>query len=122
MTAASAAAVFAGIVRATHEITHVPDPNGLPGGYPAQVTAQGVEVVLPDGVSFEQALQINEAGLLLDGIERIEADGTVQFSSSAMSIFKEALGYECTHMPVAETEQWAREFLAKSTAVVNKYS
>jgi len=122
MTAASAAAVFAGIVRDTHGITHVPGHNGLPGGYPVQVTAQGVEVVLPDGVPFEQALLINEAGLLLDGIERIEEDGTVQFSNSALSIFKEVLGYECTRMPVAETEQWAREFLAKYTAVVNKYS
>lgn len=122
MTAASAATVFEGIVRDTNIITHAPGPAGLPGGYPIQVKAQGVEIVLPHGVTFKKALELNEAGVRLDGIESIEEDGTVVFSDSAMSIFKEILGYECQRMPLSETRLWAKEFLSKYAMIVKKYS
>ncbi len=77
MTAASATLVFDGIVNNTGVVTHAPGPNGLLGGYPVKIDAQGIEVVLPPHVSLEAALQINEAGLRLDGIQKIEDDGTV---------------------------------------------
>jgi hypothetical protein len=121
MTATSAAVVVEGIVNNTGVITHAPGPNGLPGGYPVQVSAQGVKVVLPAGLTLEEAVEINQAGLPFDGIEHIESDGTVRFTEKHMAAFKEILGYECRRMPLSDVEQRAKELLAKYEALANKY-
>jgi hypothetical protein len=109
MTAASAIVVIEGIVTNAARITHAPGPNGLPGGYPVSVDRQGVSVVLPDDLSMGAALEINEAGLRLDGIEKIDTEGTVYFTEESMAILKETLGYECRQMPLAEVEYRAQE-------------
>ncbi len=119
ITAASAAVVSNGIIHNTNIITHAPGPNGLPGGYPVRVNAHGVEVVLPPTLSLEAAIQINEAGLRTDGIERIENDGTVYFIEENMEIFKEILHYHCRSMPLAEVHDRAQELQAKYKALVD---
>lgn len=118
MTAASAAVILDGIANNTGVITHAPGPNGLPGGYPVQVKAEGVRVILPDGLTLDDAIRINEEGLRLDGIEKIEDDGTVIFAEKNMAILKETLGYECRTMKLAETEDWAKELHAKYQAFI----
>ncbi|WP_201360041.1 hypothetical protein [Dictyobacter formicarum] len=95
MTAAEAAVVFDGIVNDTGIITHAPAPNGLPGGYPVCVDECGVKVVLPEKMTLQDAIDINEAGLVLDGIGHIDEDGTVVFAEREMSIVSEILGYDC---------------------------
>ncbi|GHO59245.1 hypothetical protein [Ktedonobacter robiniae] len=109
MTAASAMAVFNGMVKDTHEILHAPGPCGLPGGYPVAVHAQGIDIALPRQIHMHKALLINQSGLRLDGIEGIEEDGTVVFTDEAMTLYRDMLGYECNRMPLSETEEWATE-------------
>ncbi|MBA2678445.1 MAG: hypothetical protein H0U76_08645 [Ktedonobacteraceae bacterium] len=121
MTAASAASVVNGIVNNTETMTHAPGPNGLPGGYPIKVGREGIEIVLPQNLSREEAIQINEAGLRLDGIEKIEHDGTVSFTEENMAILKDTLGYDCRRMPLADVEEQARELRIKYLACANKY-
>ncbi|HEV2662222.1 MAG TPA: hypothetical protein VGU68_16560, partial [Ktedonobacteraceae bacterium] len=77
--------------------------------------------VLPDELSLEAAIQINEAGLYLDGIEKIENDGTVYFTEKNMSILKNVLCYSCRRMPLSEVENWANELQAKYHALASKY-
>ncbi|GCE09140.1 hypothetical protein [Dictyobacter aurantiacus] len=113
MTAASAAVIFDGIVNDTGIITHAPGPNGLPGGYPVYVDGCGVNVILPEKMSLQAAIDINEAGLMLDGIEHIDEDGTVVFAEREMSIFREVLGYDCRRMPLCEVDDWAKELQVK---------
>jgi hypothetical protein len=121
MTAASAAVLFEGIVRNSGVITHAPGPHGLLGGYPVRVNTQGVEVLLPEHMSLQEALQINNAGLRLDGIEEIDHNGTVSFTKHSMTLYKELLGYSCLHMPLADVEYWAKELQAKYKALESKY-
>ncbi|GER90071.1 hypothetical protein KDW_42330 [Dictyobacter vulcani] len=121
MTAASAGVVFDGIINDTGTITHAPGPGGLPGGYPVRVDAQGVTVVLPEKISLQSAIHINEAGLALDGIERIEADGTAVFTEQAMSIFREILGYDCRRMPLGEVDDWAKELQSRYQMLLDNY-
>lgn len=40
---------------------HVPGPGGLPGGYPVTLTAAGLELALPAGLSREEAIAWNAA-------------------------------------------------------------
>lgn len=109
MTAASAAVVIDGIINDTGVITHAPGPNGMPGGYPVRVDATGVELVIPGGMTREDAIRVNERCQPFDGIERIEADGTVHFTEKEMGILTEVFGYECRQMPIADVEARALE-------------
>lgn len=109
MTATSAMAMFQGIVQDTHELMHAPGPCGFPGGYPVSVHTHGVEIALPHQISMHHALQINQAGLRLDGIEGIEEDGTVIFTDEATTLYQDILGYECKRLPLTEIEERAQE-------------
>ena len=65
--------------------THSPGPNGLPGGYPVILDGNGAKINLPNEISLEEAIKINEESGKLDSIEKIEGDGTVIFAEYAYS-------------------------------------
>jgi hypothetical protein len=121
ITAASATVVFNSMVNDIEATTHVPGPNGLPGGYPVQVNAQGVEVLLPSGLTLESAIHINEADLRFDGIDCIEDDGTVIFTEQHMAPLTELFGYACQRMPLVEVEQWAQELYDRYQAFEKQF-
>lgn len=121
ITVASARVVFESMANESEAITHVPGPQGLPGGYPVRVNAQGVEVLLSPNLTLEAAVQINEAGLIFDGIEHIESDGTVVFTTQHMAFLKQLFGYECRRMPLSEVEDWAQELRTKYLAFANQF-
>lgn len=97
----------------TKEIGHAPGPNGLPGGYPIKIGADGVEVFLPEGLSFERAVQINEEGNRCDGIESIQADGTVVLTEKSAGIMKALLGFDRKRYKVDECENDYQELSQK---------
>jgi hypothetical protein len=103
-------------------MTHSPGPNGLPGGYPVRLDAKGAEVILPEGLTLEEAIRLNEESQRLDGIERIEADGTVVFTDYAVNIMKEILGFECRQFRPDESEERAKELISLYRQLEQKYS
>jgi hypothetical protein len=113
MTAASAAVVFSALATGHGKATHAPGPNGLPGGYPVQVDREGVTVLLPDDITSPRAVELNDHGQRLDGIDQITEDGMVLFSPQQMSIMTTVLGYECRRMQLSEAGQWAAELRAR---------
>ena len=121
LTAASAAIVFDAVTTKSSAIVHAPGPIGLPGGYPLRADKRELEVVLPPGLTLEEAIRINEDGMKFDGVERIESDGTVYFTEKNMAILKETLGYECKRMPLSEVEYRARELYAKYQEFAGKH-
>ena len=122
LTAASTAALFDALTTSTPTIVHAPGPIRLPGGYPVRVGNQGLEVVLPSGLSFEEAVSINQEGQRFYGIERVEDDGTVYFVEKNMTILQDVLGYECRQMRLSEVEEWAKELQAKYRAFADRYN
>ena len=120
MVAASAVKNIAAIINDTNEITHSPGPKGLPGGYPIRLNAQGVEIVLPDELTLEEAIKINEEAQKFDGIERIESDGTVVYTDKSVKIMREMVGYDCTHLRIDESESRARELRALYQSFTNR--
>jgi len=48
--------------------THVPGPNGLPGGYPVRVHGGKVSLRLPSGLSEAEAVARNEQSATRDGV------------------------------------------------------
>src|SRR4030066_348738 len=52
----------------TGEITHAPGPQGLEGGYPVRLSRKGAQVILPKGMTIEQARALNVKAQAYDGI------------------------------------------------------
>ena len=105
----------------TGVLTHSPGPNGLPGGYPVRLSAKGAEVVLPEEITLEEAIRINEEAQRYDGVEKIEEDGTVVFTDYAVRIMKEMLGFDCPQFKPDESEVRAREQISRYLEVEKKY-
>ncbi|NEQ67440.1 MAG: hypothetical protein F6K21_18410 [Symploca sp. SIO2D2] len=121
ITAASATTVINAMANNTGKIIHAPAPNGLPGGYPVRVNAQGGEVILPDDLTLDKAIRLNEEGQRFDGIDKIEEDGTVYFTDKEMNIMKYMLGYECRKMTLLESEDIANTLRIKYIEFAKKY-
>ena len=109
------------LLRDSGLLTHAPGPQGLPGGYPVRFSGSGAEVVLPAGVTLEQALAINEVGQRGDGIERIEEDGTVVYTDEAIQIMKDVLGYDLAPLPFEECDERAAELIARFKALAERH-
>lgn len=109
VVASSACHTLMGILFDQHVFGHAPGPNGLPGGYPVKLSAEGAEVCLPDGVSLERAVEINNAAQVFEGVEQIQEDGTVIITDKSAGVFKRVLGYDCKKYTVAESEYKAKE-------------
>lgn len=121
LTASSAARVLLGLCSESTTFTHAPGVQGLPGGYPIMVNSRGLAISLPQGVTLQEAVEINLAGQKADGIESIDEQGTVHFRDQEMEIMKRMLGYECKSMTLADSEYWANELAQKYKIFADKY-
>ena len=120
--AASAVRNIMAIINDTNQFAHAPGPNGLPGGYPIRINASGVEVVLPDEITMEEAIKINLDGLKYEGVEEIKDDGTVVLTSEAYNIQRELYGLDLREYRFADMEDIAKELVSVGKKLIAKYS
>jgi len=120
--ASSAVKNIMAILNDTNEFTHAPGPEGLIGGYPVRISAKGVKVELPEGVTMEQAIKINTDECKYEGIEEIKDDGTLVVTDEAYEIAKKLLGVECREIQIASAPDLAKEIVAGYKRLADKYS
>jgi hypothetical protein len=122
LTASSAAAITLAMADDRREFLHAPAPDGLPGGYPVRVDANGATVDLPNDLSLEDAIRINEVGQAVDGIERIDENGTAYIPEWSNDIMKRMIGFDCKVMPLDDIHEIAAELGAKFKAFAAQYT
>jgi hypothetical protein len=98
---------------------HVPAPGGRPGGYPALASTSGVALDLPDGVPEAHAIAINATAARWDGIERIDADGTVTFTTEVAEATERLLGLRLAAVRADEMDLVADELKARLHAAAS---
>lgn len=92
---------------------HTPAPNGLPGGYPVCISGGQVTVDLPRAWQLEVAIAAMEDCQALNGVQKINADGSVQFTDYARDILLQELGFELpVDMAPADIQQVAQAQIA----------
>lgn len=64
-------------------MTHVPGPNGLPGGYPVIIEKGKVKLDLPAACSQEEAIALNSQGAYDMGTAIVDENGFSAFSTTA---------------------------------------
>lgn len=62
--------------------TSAPGPLGLAGGWPVRIEPGHVTLDLPTGTSASDFVAFQQQSARRDGVERIDADGTVHFTDS----------------------------------------
>jgi hypothetical protein len=92
LTAAATAQVVEALLSDGPVRTHAPAPHGRPGGYPLRVSRDAIELDLPSGLSEDEALAINARAARWDGLERVEADGTLVFTGAVAEATERHLG------------------------------
>ena len=119
--AASAVKNAAALLRAEPLRTHVTGPMGKPGGYPAFISRDRIDLDLPPGLTVEEAVSLNEAAARLDGIDRIESDGAVVYTPEIRGVM-ESLGYRCDAVTFEELPRRCRELRGLYTDLVTRGS
>lgn len=113
VTASSATAVLRAIADDTDRVVHAPGPLGLVGGYPVRLGYASIAVALPNGLSLDAAIDINRQCQRFDGIDDVDAAGTVHFTAEAAGVMREELGYDCPALRLEECEARAEELARK---------
>jgi NAD(P)-dependent dehydrogenase (short-subunit alcohol dehydrogenase family) len=121
LTAGSAVRLVRALLSESGALLHAPAPNGLPGGYPIIASKDGVTPAPVAGLTLEEAIAINERSHRFDGIERIEADGSVVFCAAAADTLRRALGYDCQRLAPDEAEGRAQELMARFRAYAGRH-
>jgi hypothetical protein len=83
VTGLTAALVLSALLTGATTDTHVPGPNGLPGGYPVRLAGSRVSLRLPPGLSETEAVAVNQRAARADGV-RVE-HGKIHFETAAVS-------------------------------------
>jgi len=90
--------------------THVPGPDGLPGGYPVRVAGRRIELNLPADLAEDQAIAWNERIAVADGV-KICPDGFVQFAEQTKQAFRQYLPQISDGFHVGEIDQVTQSLL-----------
>jgi hypothetical protein len=121
LTASSAADIVLALADDKGEFTHAPSPGGLPGGYPVRIDANGAVPALPNDITLEEAIRVNEEGQRCDGISRIDDEGTAYIEDWSNEIMKNMVGFDCKVMKLDDIDEIAAELGAKFKAFAAKY-
>jgi hypothetical protein len=113
LTAGSTIRLVRALFGQTRTFLHAPSPAGLPGGYPIVATTGQIELAPIPGLEPDDAILINERSHPFDGVQRIEADGTVVFTPDSGEAMRAELGYDCTRLAPDDAFERGRELGAR---------
>jgi len=116
VTASSATSVLLALAEKGEHFVHAPGPLGLVGGYAVRISSGGLSLALPPGLTAAAAIDVNRRCQRYDGIDAVEADGTVRFTAETAAVMRDVLGYDCEAMALDECEERAAELAAKFKA------
>jgi hypothetical protein len=121
VVAASSLKNIMAILNDTKELTHAPGPQGLEGGYPVRLSRRGAEVVLPKGMSLQEARRLMQEAQQYDGIQEVRDNGDVVVTDEAYQTFKEMLGVDQRVVTIEDSYEQAMELKGKLREFAKKH-
>jgi malate/lactate dehydrogenase len=119
--ASCAVRLIMSILNDSNDLTHAPGPNGMIGGYPIRANARGVEVICPEGITMEEAIQINVDGMKNEGVKEIKDDGTLIVTEEAYELGRTLLGVSWKEIDIGDMEEYCKEGLVRYKKLAEKY-
>jgi hypothetical protein len=109
LTAAATAQVVEALLADEPAAVHAPAPLGRPGGYPLRVSRGAIELDLPPHLSEADAIAVNERAARWDGLERVDADGTLVFTARVAEASERLLGVRVERVAPGDLDTAADE-------------
>ena len=106
----------------THALGMSPAPKGLEGAYPVRLSRAGAEVVLPAGMTLEEARGLMLQAQQYDGIEEIRANGDVKLTPEAGAMLHEELHVEWDVVTIQDSLEQAHELRAKFLEFLKRHN
>jgi len=78
-------------------------------GIPVRLGSDGAKIVLPEGITEKEAIEVNLEGQRRDGIEEIRDDGTVVLVDRAADELKKVFDLRLKSFKVKEIDDVANE-------------
>lgn len=85
-----------------------------------RLSSDGVEVFLPEGLTLEEAVRINNDAQVFEGVESVEEDGTVVLTDKSAEIFRNLLDFDCKTYSVENCREKYLELREKFQRYVEK--
>lgn len=120
LTASSAVKNCLAILNDSGILTHAPGVAGIPGGYPVRVDARGAEIVLPSDLTIQDVERINYGGWRVDGVERLEDDGTILFTEPTLRVIQEILQLNYDKLRVDQAKAYSRDMIAAYNRLITE--
>jgi hypothetical protein len=100
---------------------HAPGVAGLPGGYPVTIGPSGAVLALPPELQLSAAVEVNRTAQRAEGVQEIEADGTIVFTETARAVLAEVFNLEAERVSLDEAEAFAGELLDRFSSLARRY-
>lgn len=111
ITASAAIEAFRAMLSPKPAAVHLPGVNGLIGGYPVVVDGARARLDLHSDWTEAQAIDTNCRSLRCEGIDAIDADGTVHFTETTQKAFAALLGRSVARLAITDAAQQANDIL-----------
>ena len=111
MTASHAARLIHAMVNDSNETMMAPGPNGMAGSLPVRVNSRGVEIELPSELSITKVKAMFNEGMRIDGIEKIQDNGTMVFSTPAIRVLRDVLSIDRKTLSLSELHEMNAELI-----------
>lgn len=111
ITAASAVRNVLALFSDKKIMAHASGVDGIPGGFPVELSVLGAELSLPNGLTRDEVIKINTEGMKIEGVENIEEDGTVILTEHEKRWIREGLGLNWESIPLSRLGEMANELI-----------
>lgn len=108
-TAASGVKSILAVLNNSGTYIHSAGPLGMPGGWPARIWAERLELVSVPDLDVDAAMGMAMAGQRKGGVDRIEVDGTIIATDTCRAMMQELFGVDVGRIVPQEVEAISRE-------------
>jgi hypothetical protein len=112
MTASHAVKLLSAMLNDSNELLLAPGANGMAGCLPVRMNSNGPSIELPRGLSLQEVEALFKKGMNVDGVEKINDDGSIVFSESALRILRDILGIDRKVLRLSELKEMNDELLS----------
>jgi len=92
--------------------SHMPGFRDVPGGIPIIIGNGEVRQNLPEGLTMNEVIEINNKGMYIDGVESIEDNGIVKFNKYTARYLKDVLGLNWESFNLEQINHICKDILA----------
>jgi len=110
-----------GVLADARIMSHSPGPEGLPGGYPVEISRAGARVAVPAEIPLQQAIEVNLAGQRGEGIEEIAEDGSLTLTDIAAEVLHDIFDMQARVITPPEAEAFAGELASRFRSLASRY-